>query len=117
MPSIASDTLAFQLTQGVASNVTVLFQGTTPFVNTRSGAGVRCVGGTLKRLYTKNASNGTVRAPSGAEPRVSTRSATLGDPIAPGSTRFYQVYYRDPAIAFCSTGDTFNVSSGYRIDW
>jgi hypothetical protein len=45
MPSIASDTLAFQLTQGVASNVTVLFQGTTPFVNTRSGAGVRCVGG------------------------------------------------------------------------
>jgi hypothetical protein len=50
---------------------------------------------------------------------VTARSAAIGDPIAPGATRLYQVYYRDPAPGFCPTppGNTFNVSSGHRIVW
>jgi hypothetical protein len=83
------------------------------------GDGVRCVGGHLKRLYAVNASNGHVAAPSPFDPKIHERSAALGDPIAPGSTRYYQVYYRDPNLAFCASppGDAFNVSSGVSILW
>jgi hypothetical protein len=83
------------------------------------GDGVRCVAGTLKRLYTKNAINGVVTAPTGGDLSITARSAALGDPIAPGQTRVYQVYHRDPAPTFCAfpPGNTFNVSSGYRIQW
>jgi len=83
------------------------------------GDGVRCVSGTLKRLYSKNAVDGVVSAPSAGDPSITSRSAALGDPIAPGSTRSYQVYYRDPNLAFCAApmGDAWNVSSAHRVVW
>ena len=83
------------------------------------GDGVRCAAGTLKRLYVKNASGGVVSAPAGADPSVTTQSANLGDPIAPGSMRWYQVYYRDPNLAFCPApaGNAFNVSTGLAVTW
>jgi hypothetical protein len=83
------------------------------------GDGVRCVGGSLKRLYVKNASGGSVTAPEGVEPSITTQSSALGDPIAPGSMRWYQVYYRDPALTFCPpvAGNTWNVSSGLQVTW
>ena len=47
------------------------------------------------------------------------RSAALGDTIAQGSTRFYQVYYRDPNPSFCPDppGGTFNVSNAIAVIW
>jgi len=80
------------------------------------GDGVRCVAGTLKRLYVKNASGGACAAPVGADPSITARSAALGNPIAPGDTRFYQVYYRDAAGTFCPP-ETFNATNGVRIGW
>jgi hypothetical protein len=67
----------------------------------------------------KNASGGVVTAPQGADLSVSARSAALGDPIGPGSFRFYQVYYRDPNPAFCPDppGSTFNVSNALSVAW
>jgi hypothetical protein len=43
----------------------------------------------------------------------------LGDPIAPGSVRIYQTYYRDPAPTFCQepAGGIFNASNGLRVVW
>jgi hypothetical protein len=83
------------------------------------GDGVRCIGGTLTRLYAQNAVAGTASAPRAGDDPISVRSALLGDPIAPGSSRSYQVYYRDPDVAFCPRpgGDTWNVSSGLTITW
>ena len=80
------------------------------------GDGIRCAGGDLLRLYTKTASSGAVTAPEAGDPSITARSAALGDPIAPGSPRFYQVYYRDPEAAFCP-GATFNVGNALRIVW
>ena len=92
--------------QGTASNnAGVLF-----------GDGVRCVAGSLKRLYSKNASGGTVTAPSGADPSITSRSSALGDTILSGTSRYYQVYYRDPNLTFC-TGGGFNTGQAMRIDW
>lgn len=100
--------------------LSIVLQGTIDLgAGVLYGDGVRCVGGTLKRLYTQSAVNGVVTAPGPGDPSVTARSAALGDPIAPGATRLYQVYYRDPAATFCSSpiGSTFNVSNGYRINW
>ena len=83
------------------------------------GDGLRCATGSLKRLYAKAASGGVMTAPVGGDPSITARSAALGDTIAPGTTRYYHAWYRDPNPAFCPTpmGNTWNTSSGLRITW
>jgi hypothetical protein len=82
------------------------------------GQGVRCVAGSLKRLYVKSASGGSIRAPSPSDPRVHARSAALGDPIAPGMHRFYGVYYRDPQVlGGCPATSTFDVTQQLDVLW
>lgn len=85
------------------------------------GDGVRCVSGSLKRLFVKNASSGVATAPNfgGGDPSITARSAALGDTIPSGGTRYYQVYYRDPLTAFCPNppGNAWNVSGGLRVVW
>jgi len=83
------------------------------------GDGLRCVGGNFKRLYSINAVSGVAVFPPPASPSISAQSAAKGDPIAPGSTRCYQVYYRDPNALYCPvpTGSTFNVGNALRILW
>ena len=95
--------------QGDASNPTG-----APF-----GDGIRCVAGTLRRLYAKNAVGGFASAPEPGEPSITERSAALGDPIAPGTSRHYQVYYRDPAESFCPppAGATFNATNAVSVKW
>ena len=83
------------------------------------GDGVRCAGGTLRRLASLNAVGGTVSFPGPGDPSITARSAALGDPIAPGSSRWYQTYYRDPDLGFCPApaGDSWNVTNALRIAW
>lgn len=84
------------------------------------GDGLRCAGGSLKRLYIKNSdAAGVASAPSAGDPPVSAQSAVLGDSIAPGTVRYYQTYYRDPMLMFCPSppGNSWNVSSGVAITW
>ena len=99
--------------------LTVFFQGNASVSPVHYGDGLRCVGGTLKRLYSKNASAGQAVAPTGSELSVTAQSAALGDPIAPGSTRHYFCAYRDPSPSFCPspTGSTFNSSNALSIVW
>jgi hypothetical protein len=82
------------------------------------GQGVRCVGGTLKRLYTKMAVGGSITAPSGADPSISARSAALGDVISAGQSRYYLVYYRDPIVlGGCPSSSTFNATQTGQVAW
>jgi hypothetical protein len=98
----------------------ILLQGNvelaTPLV---FGDGLRCIGGQLLRLYLAPAPGGVVQFPPAGAPGISAQSAALGDPIAPGSTRSYQVYFRDPSSAFCPNppGNGWNVSNGQRAHW
>ena len=59
---------------------------------------------------------GTSRFPDTGDPSFSATSASLGDTIAPGSTRWYQTYFRDPDPIFCPSA-TFNVTNGRQITW
>jgi hypothetical protein len=114
------DTLVFASASELPTALTIFLQGNASLsTGLIFGDGVRCAGGSLKRLYARNAVAGTATAPGAGDPSVSTRSANLGDPIAPGTQRWYQAYYRDPVLAFCSNppGNSWNVSSGLAVSW
>ena len=117
------DTIKLSGSHVLPNVLSVFVQGNallTPAVN--FGDGLRCAGGNLKRLYSRSADTlGSVEAPqiNDGDVSITVRSAQLGDPIAPGSTRYYQTYYRDPNPTFCPapTGSTFNATSGVVINW
>lgn len=85
------------------------------------GAGIRCTGGALKRLYIKSIAAGVSTVPQPADQSISNRSAILGDVISAASTRWYQTYYRDPTLVnpggACPAVATYNVTSGQQILW
>jgi len=100
----------------LSSSLSLLLQGDAATLPALFGDGVRCIGGRLERLYARNAQNGSVALPAAGDPSITARSAALGDPIAAGSSRFYQVLYRDGAAAFCA-GSTWNASNALSIAW
>lgn len=102
------------------ANVLSIFNQGNAVINAGAifGQGVRCVGGSLKRLYTKSASGGSASAPTGSEPSVHVRSQQLGDPLSTGMTRAYYVYYRDPVVlGGCPMGSTFNATQSVQVLW
>ena len=118
--AVNPDTVRLDCTDMLASVTCVFLQGDQQNpAGVVFGDGVRCVAGALERLYVKNASGGAASVPGAGDPSVSARSAALGDTIAPGSVRCYQVYYRDPDLAFCPApaGNGWNVSSGLILQW
>ena len=112
-PSISFDTLQFTVS-GIGSTVTnILMQGTATNPGVPFGDGLRCVGGTLRRLYTRSALCGN-RSYGWQVPGDAPISVVGGITIP--QTAFYQVWYRDPNPTFC-TPAVFNMSSGYVINW
>ncbi len=115
-----NDTVQFQMTGGVGTSVTVLFQGTTNTANTRSGAGVRCVGGTLKRLYKGNPVAGAISFPNNGV-QVHDQSAAKGFVINAPVTLFYYCAYRNsaangqPGCPGLNFG--FNSSNAVSVPW
>lgn len=118
-PMLSADSLVLTSSGERPTALSLFIQGDVEIAPALFGDGLRCTGGNLLRLYAKNAAGGSVTAPTGVEPSVSARSATLGDVIPPMGTRFYQTYYRDPNPAYCPDppGGTFNVSNGLRVVW
>jgi Tol biopolymer transport system component len=118
---LATDSLSFKTTGEKPSATSILLQGNASISNgVVIGQGVRCVGGTFKRLFTKAAAGGSILAPDFAvsDPSVSSRSATLGDPILPGESRFYLVYYRDPIVlGGCAATSTYNATQSGQVTW
>jgi hypothetical protein len=119
LPSLAADSIVFTTHGQKASATSVLLQGTTQSATgVVFGQGVRCVAGSLKRLYVKPASGGSISAPGPGDPSVSARSAVLGDPLSAGLQREYLVYYRDPfVLGGCPATSTFNATSSGTLIW
>jgi hypothetical protein len=113
------DTVVLASIHELPSALSIFLQGTVTIAPAAFGDGLRCAAGALKRLYVKSASGGVAVAPESGDPSITVRSAALGDPIAPGSLRYYQTYYRDPNLGFCPApmGNTWNVTNGLRIQW
>jgi hypothetical protein len=118
--STRPDRVVLHATGELPTALSIFFQASTsvsPAVF--SGAGLRCIGGAFERLYAKQAVGGSSSAPSADDPGIRERSATLGDPIAAGSSRYYQTYYRDSDPNYCPPpfGDSWNLTNGLRIIW
>ena len=113
------DTIVLYASGERATALSIFLQGNASIVPVFYGDGLRCAGGTLKRLYTKTAIAGEVFAPGPGDPSITARSAALGVPIPVGGRRYYQVFYRDGNSGFCPppSGDSFNVSNAVRIHW
>ena len=119
--SLGFDTLGFECTFLPPNVAGILVQGSQLVAPIAFGDGLRCVGGSLKRLYLANAdATGALALPlnSWAFP-VSVRSAALGDVLAPGAVRSYQHYYRDNNASWCPApqGSNFNISNAVTITW
>jgi Tol biopolymer transport system component len=118
---LSMDSLVFTTAGEKPAATSIVMQGTTLVANGLVfGQGVRCVGGMLKRLYTKTAVAGSITAPDfgAGDPMVSSRSAALGDPISAGQSRWYLVYYRDPVVlGGCSANSTFNATQTGQVTW
>jgi Tol biopolymer transport system component len=118
---LSIDSLAFTTSDEKPTAASLLLQGDTLIpTGLVFGQGVRCAGGTLKRLYVKIAVNGSITAPdlSAGDPTISTRSAFLGAPIQPGQPRYYLVYYRDPTVlGACPSTSTFNTTQTGQVSW
>jgi hypothetical protein len=118
-PSLAADTLHLNSVGEPLHSLSVFLQGTTSIAPVHFGDGLRCTGGSLRRLFVHSALGGAVDAPQGGDLSVSARSFVAGDPLNGGSIRYYQVYYRDPDPGFCPApaGDKFNISNGTCVTW
>jgi hypothetical protein len=82
------------------------------------GQGVCCIAGNLERLYVKSAAGGSITAPQGIDLHVHAQSAAMGDAIAPGTHRYYGVYYRDPTVlGGCPGSSTFNITQQLDVVW
>ena len=117
--SVSASTLTFTSHDTNGNSFSVLIQGNAliaggaPF-----GHGVRCVGGTVLRMYVKPSSGGSATFPGVLDPDIATRSATLGHPIVAGTTRWYGVYYRDTGILHsCSSLAGYNITNTAEVLW
>ena len=117
--SVSGDTLRLSVSGTTPTGTCVFVQGNTTLAAIPFGDGLRCVGGTERRLATLVAAGGASAIPGVGEPSISQRAAAQGDVLQVGVTRTYQVFYRDSDPTFCASpqGGAFDMSSGLRITW
>jgi len=119
LASLAGDSLLLTSAGQLPATSSIFLQGGGVGAPAHFGDGILCLAAPLHRMFVHAASGGSVIAPSGSDSTISARSAALGDPIAAGARRSYQVLYRDPAAGFCSppSGSNFNLSSALSVTW
>jgi len=115
-PRTNVDTLAL-VVRGLPTNTVVAFLMGSSKVNNGSGTpfgdGLRCVGGGIVRLATRNSVNGIATWGFGV-PGAPLLSLQSGVPLG-GDVRYYQAWYRN-VTPFC-TSATYNLTNGFEVSW
>ena len=129
LPSASpANTLVFQVTEAhnpaSNTNLHVFWKGTSTLpAGVKSGFGVRCVAGALKRIYegtgTGSGSPGSTNSIAFPNATETTDAWTASQMPAPGTTLYYYDSFRDQqGPANCNTAnDRFNVSHAVAITW
>jgi acetyl esterase/lipase len=111
-PSVSQDTLLLR-GDSMPNSTALYIQGTSRAAGGAGvvfGDGLRCVSGTIIRLATQTNLAGSSVYPEPGELPVSLRGL-----VSVGSTRHYQVHFRD-AQTYCSAA-TWNLSNGLTATW
>ena len=117
---VLASTLTFTSHDTNSNAFAVLIQGSALIASgAHFGHGVRCVGGTVLRMYVKPSTGGSATFPGALDPDIATRSANLGHPIVAGTTRWYGVYYRDASSIFggCVAPTGYNITNTAAVLW
>ncbi|MFN0006945.1 MAG: TolB family protein [Planctomycetota bacterium] len=118
---LTSDSLVFTTSGQRPATLSIVSQWSSPAAaGITFGQGVRCATGALRRLYVKSAEGGSITAPdyTVGDPPVSVRSASAGDTISAGQSRWYIVYYRDAVVlGGCPAASTFNATQTGVVSW
>jgi len=123
---VSADSIVFTSQFENNTAFTIIMQGTATS-NLVFGAGIRCVAGTLKRIYAGAAGHatngdpaGTIHRPGPDDP-TSVHQASLNKGYDIGAhapiTLYYLAYYRDPAAATHCAGATFNATESGSLNW
>jgi hypothetical protein len=112
LASVTGDTVELHGSD-LTSATCLFFQGTAS-TGSVFGDGLKCAGGPGSiRLGSKHATAaGTTFFPDVGDPKISVKGLIP----ATGGTRYYQIWYRDSSLTFC-TPATFNLTNGYAIVW
>lgn len=112
--SVTTDSFVLTSTQ-VPNGPALYFQGDAQMVGGAGvsfGDGLLCAGGNIIRLGVKFAAGGNTSSfPGVGDPLISVQGA-----VAPGDTRYYQAWYRDAVIGYCTTA-VYNLSNGLTVSW
>jgi hypothetical protein len=106
--SVSADDLVLTATS-LHGSLAVFFQGDAR-TSATYGDGLRCMGGKLHRIGSKNPVDGNASYPVGSDPKISVRG---GVPVS-GGARYYQVLYRDHGGP---CGTNLNITNGVSVVW
>jgi len=110
--SLSSDTLVLHGAYTENNQFGLYFQADNDLSpGTVWGDGLRCAGGALKRLGTRISDGSGYSDTSGLAYTISSKAGN----IAPGDTKYYQLWYRNPLNSPCASD--FNTSNGLAVVW
>lgn len=115
-PSVSNDSVSLRASGLLNTTVGLFFQGNAwqnGGIGSSLGDGLLCANQMVVRLEIRFAVGGAMAF--GRDVPTDPSIAADGFVPAVGATRYYQVWYRDPA-PYC-TASTFNLTNGVRVVW